>query len=219
MVVPLGRFLASRSHRHLLPEAASATNERISRRSLLASVGILAVSLGLLAVQQVWVLGACAALATVLAVAVTESFSTVLRRGILRFWMLFFFIAFTNLLHPSGTILWHLPFLTREAVLDTVCQWLRLWSWLALAALLTRARFDRVLFSVLSRVFRRHGATLAAASTALVHFSEIFTSAVDAAKSLRRSGRKMPRSPARAWLEMTLDGIESQMEKTGERGG
>jgi uncharacterized membrane protein len=214
MVVPLGRFLAARSHRYQLPETALPVETKFSRSSLFASIGILAVSLGLLAIQQIWVLGACAALATILAVAVTESFSAVLRRGILRFWMLFFFIAFTNLLHPSGTILWHLPFLTREAALDTACQWLRLWSWLALAALLARARFDRVLFSVLSRVFRRHGATLAAASAALVHFGEIFTSAVDAAKSLRKSGQRSPRKLARAWLETTLDGIESQMEKT-----
>jgi heptaprenyl diphosphate synthase len=216
MVVPLGRLLAARSYHHLLPDRVNPQEGRISRISLLASIGILAVSLGLLAIQQVSVLGACAVLATILAVAVTGSFSAVLRRGILRFWMLFFFIAFTNLLHPSGTILWHLPFLTREAALDTACQWLRLWSWLALAALLTKAHFDRVLFSVLSKVFRRHGATLAAASAALVHFSVIFTSAVDAAKSLRKSGRRSPRSLARAWLETTLDGIERQLEKAGE---
>jgi uncharacterized membrane protein len=214
MVVPLGRFLAARSHRHLLPDSAPQVERKISRTSLLASVGILAGSLGLLAINQLWVLAACAVLVTALAIAATESFSTVLRRGILRFWMLFFFIAFTNLLHPTGTILWHVPFLTREAALDTACQWLRLWSWLALAALLTKARFDTVLFSVLSKVFRRHGATLAAASAALVHFSEIFTSAVDAAKSLRKSGRKTPRSMGRAWLETTLDEIERQMEKT-----
>ncbi len=216
MVVPLGRFLAARSHRHLLPDAATSVEKKPSRASLFASAGILAGSLGLLAINQLWILAACAALVTVLAIAATESFSTVLRRGILRFWMLFFFIAFTNLLHPAGTILWHVPFLTREAALDTACQWLRLWSWLALAALLTKAGFDRVLFSVLSKVFRRHGATLAAASTALVHFSEIFTSAVDAAKSLGKRGRRSPRSLARAWLEKTLDGIESQMEKKGE---
>jgi heptaprenyl diphosphate synthase len=213
IVIPLGRFLAARSHRPLLPDRAEPQEERISKTSLAASIGILAFSLGLLAIQQVGVLAACAGLATVVAVAATRSFSAVLRRGLLRFWMLFFFIAFTNLLHPSGTILWHLPFLTREAALDTACQWLRLWSWLALAALLTKARFDTVLFSVLSKIFRRHGATLAAASAALVHFSEIFTSAVDAAKSLRKSGRKTPRSLARAWLGRTLDGIESQMEK------
>jgi len=213
IVVPLGRFLAARSHRHLLPESAAPVEKNVSGISLFASIGILAFSLGLLAIQRLWVLTACAVLATILAVAATRNFSTVLRRGILRFWMLFFFIAFTNLLHPSGTILWHLPFLTREAALDTAAQWLRLWSWLALAALLTKARFDTILFSVLSKIFRRHGATLAAASAALVHFSEIFTSAVDAAKSLGKRGRRSPRLLARAWLEKTLDGIESQMEK------
>jgi uncharacterized membrane protein len=213
MVVPLGRFLASRNHHYVLLDAVTPVDKKISRKSLFVSIGILAVSLGLLAIKQVWVLGACAALATVLAFTVTKSFTAVLRRGILRFWMLFIFIAFTNCLHPSGTILWHLPFLTREAALDTACQWLRLWSWLALAALLTQARFDRVLFYVLSRVFRRHGATLAAASVALVHFSEIFSCAVQAAKSVWMNGRKNPRSMARTWLETTLDDIERQMEK------
>ena len=211
IVVPLGRVLAARGHGHLIP--AANPHGKVSGTWLLASIVILAASLGLLAIQRVDVLAACAILATALAVAATRSFSTVLRRGILRFWMLFFFIAFTNLLHPAGTILWHLPFLTREAAFDTACQWLRLWSWLALASLLTKARFDTVLFSVLSKIFRRHGATLAAASAALVHFSEIFTAALNAAKLLGKSGRKSPRSMARSWLETTLDGIESQMER------
>ena len=118
MVVPLGRFLASRSDRYVLLDTVPPVEKKISRKSLFVSIGILAVSLGLLAIKQVWVLGACAALATVLAFAVTKSLSIVLRRGILRFWMLFLFIALTNCLQPSGTILWHVPFLTREAVLE-----------------------------------------------------------------------------------------------------
>jgi uncharacterized membrane protein len=217
MVVPLGGFLAARSHRYLLVETVPTVEEKISKKSVLVSIGILAVSLGLLAIKQVWVLSACAAVATTLAFTVTRSFTTVLRRGILRFWMLFFFIALTNCLHPAGTILWHLPFLTREAALDTACQWLRLWSWLAFAALLTQARFDRVLFYVLARVFRRHGATLAAASVALVHFSEIFSCAIHAARSVWTSKRKTPRAMARAWLETTLGDIEREMEKIDQR--
>jgi uncharacterized membrane protein len=216
MAVPLGRFLASRSDRYVLLDTLPPVEKKISGMSLFASIGILAVSLGLLAIKQVWVLGACAALATVLAFAVTKSLSIVLRRGILRFWMLFLFISVTNCLQPSGTVLWHVPVLTREAVLDTACQWLRLWSWLAFAVLLTRARFDRVLFYVLSRVFRRHGATLAAASVALVHFSEIFSCAVHAGKSVWKRGRITPRS-MRSWLETTLGNIERQMEKIGQR--
>jgi hypothetical protein len=214
MVVPLGRFLASRRDRYVLLDTVSPVEKRISKKSLFVSIGILAVSLGLLAIKQVWVLGACAALATVLAFTVTESFFVVLRCGILRFWMLFLFIALTNCLQPSGTILWHVPFLTREAALDTVCQWLRLWSWLAFAALLTKARFDRVLFYVLSTVFRRHRATLGAASVALVHFSEIFSSAVHAGKSVWKLGRKTPRSMARSWLEKTLGDVERQMDRS-----
>jgi uncharacterized membrane protein len=212
LVVPLGRFLESRKTRHVLSGCPQFMSERIPKRSWSVSALVLAASLGLLAVKQVLMLSVCAVIATILALVLTGSPWNFLRRSILRFWMLFVFIAFTNCIQPIGTFYPGMPFISREAILDTVCQWLRLWSWLACGALLTRSQFDKVLFCVLSTIFRDHEATLRAAAVALVHFGEIFSAAVKASKATVMSGWLRPRLAGRRWLVITLNEIENQID-------
>jgi uncharacterized membrane protein len=218
MVIPLGRFLASRNIKHAMPTSQRLSLEKISKLSWIISACVLTASLGLLAVRQVGALCGCAVVATALAFAITRNPWMVVRRNILRFWPMFVFIAFSNCLQPAGTFLAGLPFVTREAAMDTTCQWLRLWSWLACSAVLSKAQFDKILFSLLWFVFKRHGATLNAAAVALAHFGEVFSAAVNASKIAISKGMMNPRTVAHSWLVTIFGEIEHRIELIDAQG-
>jgi uncharacterized membrane protein len=180
----------------------------------LFSCSLLAASAALLAVRDGAVLCVCALVVTAAASVIRHSPVIVVRGIIARFWPLFLFVAFINFLEPAGTFFSGIPFLTHEALSDTVRQWLRLWCWLALAPVLTAAGFETVFFIVLSRLFKRHGLTLSAGALSLVHFGSTFSAALSSARTVTvdAGGLRHPVRAVRLWFAMTLDGIEKTMD-------
>jgi len=90
-----------------------------------------------------------------------------------RFWVLFAFVACVNIFFSYGARIEGVPFLTREGLDLTIWQWLRLWTWLQVSAILSHFNFHAVMLEVLSKVFPGHRETLFAGVLALEYFPGI----------------------------------------------
>jgi uncharacterized membrane protein len=207
--VPLRRFLMARENAVVDSPSPVFNPAGVSKRQVFFSCCLLITSAAFLAIRSKTILFLCAVIVTGAAAAVRRSPVGAVRGIISRFWPLFLFVAFINFLEPVGTFFSGIPFLTHEALSDTLRQWLRLWCWLALAPVLTAAGFERVLFAFLSRIFKDHGATLGAGALSLVHFGTTFSAALSAARAVVFSakGVRHPMTALRSWFEMTLDSI------------
>jgi heptaprenyl diphosphate synthase len=115
-------------------------------------------------------LAGAAAGATLITQVVQRGSLSALVKPLRRFWVLFLFVACVNVFFSYGTRVEGLPFLTREGISLTVEQWLRLWTWLQVSAILFHFRFDAVMFDALSFVFGKHHETLFAGVLALEYF-------------------------------------------------
>jgi len=109
---------------------------------------------------------------TLLAAAVSPHHARALLYPV-RFWFLFLFIAFFNLLFSYGTRIESLPLITHEGVTETVRQSLRLWSWIELSILLQSLQVNALLFKLLKKAFPKRADSLAAGLFALEFFADI----------------------------------------------
>jgi heptaprenyl diphosphate synthase len=171
LTLPLLSFLRNmpviKSGEQMLAGQKSST---ISFKNKAASFSIIIGSFALVFVVNPTALALCALISTLFVQIFLKGSLTALIKPIRRFWLLFFFIAFIQLFYAYGTKIEALPFLTRESVVITVQQWLRLWTWLQLSFLLTHFKFHYVLFSILSAAFSRHESTLEGGLLALELF-------------------------------------------------
>jgi heptaprenyl diphosphate synthase len=92
----------------------------------------------------------------------------------LRFYALFIFVAFANLIFTPGTRVEFAPFVTVEGVAAFCKQSMRLWCWLQTAHIFKRFNFHLVFISILCKLFpnQRQKETLEAGMIALERFPE-----------------------------------------------
>jgi uncharacterized membrane protein len=213
-VVPLRRYLLTRDSASVNVPPSVPNPAVLKMRHWFFSCCLIMASAAFLAIRNGTVLLCCALAVTGAASVVRRSPVTVVRDVTTRFWPLFLFIAFINFLEPVGTFFIGVPFLTHEALSDTVQQWLRLWCWLALAPVLTAAGFEMVFFALLSGLFKEYGATLSAGAFSLVHFGSTFSAALSAAQATfaGAGGMRHPLLAIRRWFAMTLDSIEKTVD-------
>lgn len=116
-----------------------------------------------------------------------------------RFWFLFLFIAGINLFFSYGTRIQALPFLTREGIDETLAQVFRLWTWLETSLILNRLDCNRILFSLLKKLFPHRAETLLSGLIALEHFADVldFVKGKDARRAIEW------KKPSRALGEFT----------------
>jgi heptaprenyl diphosphate synthase len=91
-----------------------------------------------------------------------------------RFWLLFVFVACLLLFLPYGKKIPWAPWITYEGLKATVHQWLRLWIWLQITFLFTCFKFHKVIFHVLSFLFKSHTSTLYSGLLAVEDFPSVF---------------------------------------------
>lgn len=118
-----------------------------------------------------------------------------------RFWMLFLFIGLLYLFFSFGTRVDGFSWITREGVIATVTQWLRLFSWIQLSFILTRLRFHQVFFGALTRLFPGHGQTLFAGMLSLEIFPQLFALTQKSIGRLRISHLARPRTAMQGALK------------------
>jgi hypothetical protein len=137
------------------------------------SVLLLAACTAIVFTDSLAALAGAAAGATLIAQVVQKGSLSALVKPLTRFWVLFLFVACINVFFAYGTRVEGLPFLTREGIGLTIEQWLRLWTWLQVSAVLFHFRFDAVMFDALSAIFKNHHETLFAGVLALEYFPGI----------------------------------------------
>jgi hypothetical protein len=118
-------------------------------------------------------LGASALGASLIAQAACKGSLSAFLKPLTRFWVLFAFVACVNIFFSYGARIEGVPFLTREGLDLTIRQWLRLWTWLQVSAILSHFNFHTVMLQVLSKVFPGHRETLFAGVLALEYFPGI----------------------------------------------
>jgi heptaprenyl diphosphate synthase len=150
--------------------SAGQKSSPISFKNKAASFSIIIGSFALVFIGNLLVLAFFALLSTIFVQVLFKGSLGAIIKPIQRFWLLFFFIGCIQLFYAYGVKIEALPFLTRESVVSTAQQWLRLWTWLQLSFILTHFKFHRVLFSILSTLFSRHESTLEGGLLALELF-------------------------------------------------
>jgi heptaprenyl diphosphate synthase len=118
-------------------------------------------------------LGASALGVSLIAQAASKGSLSAFLKPLTRFWVLFAFVACVNIFFSYGARIEGVPFLTREGLGLTIRQWLRLWTWLQVSAILSHFNFHAVMLQVLSKVFPGHRETLFAGVLALEYFPGI----------------------------------------------
>ncbi|HMD69410.1 MAG TPA: Gx transporter family protein [Chitinivibrionales bacterium] len=134
---------------------------------------LLAACTAIVFTNSIAALAGAAAGATLIAQVILKGSWSALAKPLSRFWVLFAFVACVNVFFSYGARIEGLPFLTREGIDLTIGQWLRLWTWLQVSAILFYFRFDAVMFDALSTLFRKHHETLFAGVLALEYFPGI----------------------------------------------
>jgi heptaprenyl diphosphate synthase len=171
LVPHLDTLLHTASPRTVIAASVANGKERtFYRNDVLGSVGVLLACVALLAFSQIAVLAGLAGAATVLVWLLQRSPLYTTFYPLRRFWILFAGIACIHLCFTPGTRVFAAGAITREGIHLTLQQWFRIWSWLQLSLILRRFNFHRITFSLLSKAFRGHRATLYAGLLALEYF-------------------------------------------------
>lgn len=144
-----------------------------SPRDRFFSALLLAACTAIVFTNSLAALAGAAAGATLIAQVILKGSWSALLKPLSRFWVLFAFVACVNVFFSYGARIEGLPFLTREGIGLTIEQWLRLWTWLQVSAILFYFRFDSVMFDALNGLFRKHHETLFAGVLALEYFPGI----------------------------------------------
>jgi heptaprenyl diphosphate synthase len=96
-----------------------------------------------------------------------------------RFWLLFLFIGVLHSFFTYGIRINGIPFITREGVVNTVTQWLRLWAWLETTFIFFHFTFHLLALRGLQKIFSGYRSTIYAGLLAV----EFFPSTVDMVRS------------------------------------
>jgi|WetSurMetagenome_2_1015567.scaffolds.fasta_scaffold00008_13 heptaprenyl diphosphate synthase len=137
------------------------------------SVLLLASCVAIAFADSAAVLVSSAAAATLITQIVKKGSVSEFFKPLSRFWVLFAFIALIDVFFSYGTRIESIPFVTREGLEATARQWLRLWTWLQVSAILSFFKFDAVMLEGMARLFKNHHETLSAGVLALEYFPGI----------------------------------------------
>lgn len=118
-----------------------------------------------------------------------------------RFYLIFLFIGCMHLFFSYGTRLDFFPAVTREGLLSTAAQWLRLWTWLQATHLFRKYHFDKLIMETLERVFPNKSATLEAGLLALEYFPKTVQSVRESKKVPLKSLLFKPRKTIETFVE------------------
>jgi hypothetical protein len=146
------------------------SSRQFKRSDIFFSTCVLGTCVALLFLNNLLALAVFAAILTVLVFFILRTPLKTLTYPVRRFWIIFIGVALIYLFFTPGTSFTPIPFLTYEGVSFTTRQWLRIWCWLQLSLTLHFFNFHHITFSLLSRIFRTHHATLYAGILALEYF-------------------------------------------------
>jgi hypothetical protein len=149
-------------------------------------IATFAVSISLMFIDDVYILIVAVIVYSIVSLSLNIKNSSVLIYPA-RFYILFLFVAFTNLFFSYGKRIDAVPFITEEGVIAFVKQSLRLWCWLQTVHILNRFDFHKSFIALLYRFFPNKKDTLEAGMIALEHFPEV----VKLSKSSRKFSIKV----------------------------
>ena len=160
-----------------------------------------AVSISLMFINNIYVLIAAVVIYSLVSLSLNIKKPSVLIYPA-RFYILFLFVAFTNLFFSYGKRIDAVPFITEEGVTAFVKQSQRLWCWLQTVHILNRFDFHKSFIALLYRFFPNKKDTLEAGMIALEYFPEV----VKLSKSSKKFSIKvLITSPKTALTEYVRD--------------
>ena len=145
----------------------------VTRRDAALPLALLALGCAIVFINSTAVLAAVAFIATVFAARVRGGSTAMALRPLTKFWLLFLFVGCIDLFDTYGTKIEGLSFLTVEGVRGASLQWLRLWTWVELASLLTLFKFHTVALHSMRKLFPNHRSTIYAGILSLEYFPAI----------------------------------------------
>jgi len=153
-------------------DSGFATNAKTTVTAKIIIAVTFAVSISLMFINNLYVLTVAAIVYSLISFLLNRKKPSVLIYPI-RFYTLFLFVAFTNLLFTYGKRIDIIPFITEEGIIAFVKQSLRLWCWLQTVHILNRFDFHKSFINLLYRFFPNKKDTLEAGMIALEHFPEV----------------------------------------------
>jgi heptaprenyl diphosphate synthase len=163
-------------------------------------------------------LGVAAAAATILAVAAARGNLAMLVYPVARFWLLFAFIGIMDTFFSYGRTAFGLSFVTHEGLRETGLQWLRLWTWIELSAVLASIQFNRAVLSAAVRHVPFGRTTLTASLFALELFPAVFDLLRKRPKIDARAVFRDPKGSVKSTIERLYGDIVTLIEGNGEEG-
>ncbi|MFP4163215.1 MAG: Gx transporter family protein [Chitinispirillaceae bacterium] len=134
----------------------------------------------------------------------------------IRFSLIFIFIGFMHLFFSYGVRLELFPAITREGLLLTAAQWLRLWTWLQATHVFRKFHFDGLIMETLERLFPKKGATLEAGILALEYFPKTIQNARMQKKVPLKTLLLKPRETVESFVENMYVKIDSILGREKE---
>ncbi len=135
------------------------------------SITTLLVSFSLVFIKDFSILSAAALLSSILAWKI-QSYKYRTLFYPLKFYLIFLFVGCMHLFFSFGTHISAVPFITREGLVATAAQWLRLWVWLQVSHIFRKFQFHAFFMDILKRVFPNKAVTIEAGLIALEYFPE-----------------------------------------------
>ncbi len=179
---------------------------RIRPLNLVISVLFLVLCVMLVFVNNIYLLLGAAVFVTLFVQGLVRGSLNAFVYPVKRFWMLFLFIGILHGFFTYGTKYTTVPFLTREGVIQTVTQWLRLWAWLETTFVFFHLKFHTVVLKGLQGVFGGHRSTLYAGILAVEYFPPVVAMVQHKARTLLGM---LFRKPSRVIIELFTGILET----------
>lgn len=131
-----------------------------------------------------------------------------------RFWLLFLFIGVLHSLFTYGTRINGIPLITREGVVNTITQWLRLWTWLETTFIFFHFKFHFLALRGLQKIFSGYRSTIYAGLLAVEYFPSVVDMVRSKAKELLKTLFKKPSQVIAELFIGVVDIIITEKENT-----
>lgn len=194
--------------------AARSPGRPTSGLETIGSIGVLAASVGLIMVENMYLLAAAACTATLAAAWANRNGWRSVVVPLRRFWLLLVAVSIFHLFFSYGTrVPGPLP-ITYEGVRSAATQCLRIWTWLQLSSVLTRLRFHILVLGFLTSRFPRYHATIYSAVLALEYFPLVAELVRTRFGHFFHDARRGPRRAARELVRNMLEEMEKLVVST-----
>lgn len=131
-----------------------------------------------------------------------------------RFWLLFLFIGVLHSFFTYGTRINGVPLITREGVVNTITQWLRLWTWLETTFIFFHFKFQFLALRGLQKIFSGYRSTIYAGLLAVEYFPSVVDMVRSKAKELLKTLFKKPSQVIAELFIGVVDIIITEKENT-----